>query len=111
MTARAGILFLALVGLAACAGRMPEVMHMASPEVLALDAQDVATVMLYAGFERDEILDNGTDLRNGLALYGASQIRQDDKVRAIFAVRGGLVHVSSKVRGSFIYDPETNSFK
>jgi hypothetical protein len=60
--------------------------------------------MRRAGFSDQEILDLGPEIRNTLASTGAAMIRIGDKVKAIFAVDGKFLHVSTRARGSFIYD-------
>ena len=80
-------------------------------EVAALTADDVVMVMRRAGFSSQQILDWGTDLRNHLAKAGAANIRINDKVEAIFAVRENNVHVSTRTRGSFIYDLENGEIR
>ncbi len=89
-----------------CATSKPTAMHFANRQVVVLDADDVVRVMLSAGFDEEQILDLGTELRNGLAMHGATQIRAGNKVRAVFAVQEGCVHVSTMSRGSFVYDVE-----
>ncbi len=73
-------------------------------DVVALTADDVVRVMRRAGFADHQILDMGTDVRNMLATSGSVEIRVGNKVEAILAVRGQYVHVSSRQRGNFIYN-------
>jgi len=80
------------------------VISVANQDVASLQADDVVVTMRRAGFTDQEILDLGPDVRNTLASSGAAMIRIGDKVRAIFAVDGNFLHVSTRGRGSFIYD-------
>jgi len=103
----------ALLGTAGCAHTQAQVIPVSNREVAALSAEDIARVMLRAGFSDKQIVELGTEMRNELARSGAAQINVGDKVEALFAVDGDFVYVSSRLRGSFIYDlrkkPGTNN--
>ena len=102
------LLALPMAILAGCANNPDgRVIAMPNRQVAGLDADDVVRVMQRAGFSDEQILELGTELRNGLASSGAAQIRVGDKVESIFAVDGRYLHVSSRRRGSFIYDLKT----
>ena len=78
--------------------------------VLALNPDDVVAVMRRAGFSDKQILEYGTDLRNGLAESGAVQIKIGKKVEAVFAVNlneGDCVYISTRLRGNFIYNVDS----
>jgi len=78
--------------------------------VLALNPDDVVEVMRRAGFSDNQILEYGTDLRNGLAESGAVQIKIGKKVEAVFAINlseGNCVYISTRLRGNFIYDVDS----
>ena len=100
------LLLSVLFAVAGCTDRTPKfgVVSVDNQEVAALAAEDVVRVMLRAGFTNEQILELGTELRNELAFSGAVQINEEDKVQAILAVDSGYVYVSSRLRGSFIYD-------
>lgn len=88
-----------------CAQKKVSLVPLATPRVMALEADDIVRLMLYAGFERDDILEYGTALRNGLATHGAAQMRSNNRVKAVFAVlQEGMVHVSTVGRGNFAYN-------
>lgn len=98
---------LALLGTSGCAGAAGDrgkVVPVSNHEVAALSAEDIVQVMLQAGFSDEQILEFGTDLRNDLARLGAAQINVAEKIEAIFAVNGDYVSVSTRLRGSFLYD-------
>jgi hypothetical protein len=112
LTANAtGTLALVLASaIAGCAQRIEcRVAPLGNPDIVGLTADDVVRIMQRAGFTDDQIIEKGTDLRNALASTGAAQIQMGEKVEAILAVDGRLVFVSSRARGSFIYDVETGS--
>jgi hypothetical protein len=96
----------ALLGTGGCAAIGTQVLPVNNREVAALNAEDTVRVMLRAGFSESQILQLGTDLRNELARSGAAQINVGDKVEAIFAVDSDYLYVTSRLRGSFIYDLE-----
>ncbi len=73
---------------------------------IALTAEDVVIFMDRAGFSEKEILELGSDVRNGLASTGAVRAYIDEKTAAIISTDGRLVYVNSRERGSFVYDPE-----
>ena len=102
----------ALLGMGGCTHNRAQIIPVSNREVAALSAEDIVRVMLRAGFSDEQILELGTELRNELGLSGAAQINVGDKMEAIFAVDGDYVYVSSRLRGSFIYDlrkkPATN---
>jgi hypothetical protein len=104
--------FLALValGIGGCATHREtgiRVIALSNRSVLALSPDDVVEVMRRAGFSNNQILEYGTDLRNGLAESGAVQIKIGKKVEAVFAINldeGNCVYISTRLRGNFIYD-------
>lgn len=104
--------FLALVvlGVGGCAAHSEtgiRVIPLSNRSVLALSPDDVVEVMKRAGFSNNQILEYGTDLRNGLAESGAVQIKIGKKVEAVFAINleeGNCVYISTRLRGNFIYD-------
>jgi hypothetical protein len=81
-----------------------QVISVANRDIAPLEADDVVVTMRRAGFSDQEILELGPEVRNALASTGAAMIRVGDKVKAIFAVDGKFLHVSTRARGSFIYD-------
>lgn len=104
----AGLVLLTLAAtLGGCAqSQHPQmrVISLASRDIAPLQADDIVVTMRRGGFSDQEILDLGPDVRNTLASSGAAMIRIVDKVEAIFAVDGNFLHVSTRRRGSFIYD-------
>ena len=83
------------------------VIPLSNRSVLALSPDDVVEIMRRAGFSDRQILEYGTDLRNGLAESGAVQIRIGKKVEAVFAINlseSNCVYISTRLRGNFIYD-------
>ncbi len=86
------------------------VVPMSNRNVLALNSDDVVEVMKRSGFSDNQILEYGTDLRNGLAESGAVQIKIGKKVEAVFAINlneGDHVYISTRLRGNFIYDVDS----
>lgn len=103
------LLLLQVFGVNGCTRRARgiRIIPMSNRSVLALSPDDVIAVMRRAGFSNDQILEYGTDLRNGLAESGAVQIKIGNKVEAVFAVNlseGDCVYISTRLRGNFIYN-------
>jgi hypothetical protein len=93
-----------MLNIVGCANLKYEVTSLNNSEIASLNAEDIARIMLRAGFEDEQIIKLGTELHNKLLTTGAAQINLDSKVEAMFAVNGNYVYVSSRSRGSFIYD-------
>jgi hypothetical protein len=81
-----------------------KIVALSNQNVVALSADDVIQVMRRAGFSDQQILALGTQLRNALLYSGAAQAKLRDKVEAVFAVHGDYVFITTRLRGSFIYD-------
>ena len=81
-----------------------KVVPLGNQDVIELSADDVVRVMHRAGFSDEQILELGPELRDGLADSGAAQVRLRDKVEVVFAVHGNYVFITTRLRGSFIYD-------
>ena len=101
------LLSLALaVGMSGCDEERLIFMPRPSRAVLALSADDIVQVMSRAGFSDEQIIEFGPGLRSALLNSGACQVRQGETIQAIFAVQNHYVHVTTKMRGSFIYNTE-----
>ncbi len=103
------LLALLALGVGGCARSSAgiRVIPLSNRSVLALDSDDVVAVMRRAGFSDEQILEYGTDLRNGLAESGAVQIKIGKNVEVVFAINvddGDCVYISTRLRGNFIYD-------
>ena len=86
-----------------------QIIPLSSRSVLELSADDVVRIMRRAGFSDSQIVEYGTDLRDGLAQSGAVQVRIGNKVEAVFAINldhGPCVYITTRLRGSFIYNVE-----
>lgn len=86
-----------------------EVVPLNNRDVATLSSDDIVRIMRRSGFSDDQILQLGTEVRNGLLLSGAVQVRKK-KVEAIFAVRGDYIYITTRLRGSFIYDLTIGEF-
>lgn len=87
-----------------------QVTPLSNQDVVALSADDIIRIMRRAGFSDEQILQLGTDVRNALLLSGAAQLRLKDKVEVIFAVHDDHVFITTRLRGSFIYDVKAGGF-
>jgi hypothetical protein len=97
------LVFVGAALLAGCSGL--KMVGTPNSERVALDAEDVVQVLSAVGFSDEEIREQGREFRNELARSGAVNLRRGDTTVAMFAVRGGLVHVTSLTMGSYVYDP------
>lgn len=105
------LLALLLFGVVGCVRSTGiRVMPLSNRSVLALNPDDVVAIMRRAGFSDSQILEYGTDLRNGLAESGAVQIKIGKKIEAVFAINltdGDCVYISTRLRGNFIYNVDS----
>ena len=112
MTIMLTLLALLALGAVGCARNNTgiRVVALSNRDVLALSPNDVVEVMRRAGFSDNQVLEYGTDLRNGLAESGAVQIKIGKKVEAVFAINlsdGDCVFISTRLRGNFIYNVDS----
>lgn len=106
------LLLLALaIGMSGCDQERLVFMPRPSRAVLALSADDIVQVMSRAGFSDEQIIEFGPGLRSALLNSGACQVQQGETIQAIFAIQNHYVHVSTKMRGSFIYNTEKNGLE
>jgi len=97
------VLLLIALSIVGCAQTRLQIIPLSNRDVAILSADDVVQVMRRAGLSDEQILEFGTDLRNGLALSGAAQLMVGDRVEAIFAAQGNHVYVTTRMRGSFTH--------
>lgn len=81
-----------------------KIVPVSNRDIASLNANDVIEIMRRAGFSDEQILQLGPDLQKGLAESGAAHFRVGNKLEAIFAVNGDYVHITTRLRGSFVYD-------
>ncbi|NQU44524.1 hypothetical protein HQ520_14630 [bacterium] len=103
------LLLLCLLGQIGCAGL--KVTPLPSPHIVALDTDDTVRILRRGGFSDKEILELGADLRDALAIQGAARICNGHITEAIFAVHDPFLHVSTRKRGTFIYNLEKRQFR
>jgi hypothetical protein len=76
-----------------------------------LTAKDVVTMMLHVGFSEKQILELGESLRNALMTSGAAQVKQGNKVGALFAVfENDCIYITTRASGIYIYDVRNGKF-
>lgn len=81
-----------------------QVIPLSNQNIADLSAKDIIQVMRRAGFSDEQILELGADLRDGLSMSGAAQVKIGDKVEVVFAVHSDCVYISTRLRGNFIYN-------
>lgn len=77
----------------------------AGNERLDLNAEDVVHAMRRAGFNDEQILEHGPELRNALAAEGGARLRARAFTEALFIAENGALYGASRQRGSFRYTP------
>lgn len=80
---------------------------LSNQDTVSLTANDIVRMMRQVGFSDKQILKLGTKMYNGLSHSGATQLKINDKVEAIFAVNNDFVYIATRLRGSFIYNVKT----
>lgn len=103
------LLTLVALGIGGCARSSTgiRIIPLGNRSVLALSSDDVVAIMRRAGFSDSQILEFGTDMRNGLAESGAVQVKIGKRIEAVFAINlseGNCVYISTRLRGNFIYN-------
>lgn len=103
------LMVLVLLTLTACS--RPSFSPRQNTEYVALDAEDVVIILTAVGFSDGDIASDGREFRNYLAMNGAATLRDGDTTLAMFAVKSGLIHISTLGRGSFVYNPGTKELR
>ena len=81
-----------------------KIVPVSNRDIANLSVNDIIEIMRRAGFSDEQILELGPDLQKGLAESGAAHFRVGNKLEAIFAANGDYVHITTRLRGSFVYD-------
>jgi len=82
----------------------------ANQEAAELSPDDIIAVMEKIGFTPEQILDFGPPMYKALRQSGGARVMVGKKTEAILRVKGHLLFIRSKSRGSFIYDLERSRF-
>ena len=112
VTCLRGLLALAAIGLfSGCQeSAVLRVIPMSGSDVCSLGPEAIIKVMREAGFSDDQIVELGTEVRNNLATWGAVQILEREKTRAILVAEKGYVYVCCDQRGASIFDAQRGAF-
>lgn len=103
------LVLISMSGMMAC--QHLNVVPIQNDDHVVLDELDIVVIMRKAGFDDDQILEIGTDVRNGLAQHGGVQLKAKDYTQAIYAVKYPYIHATSRLRGNFIYNLETGDME
>lgn len=79
-------------------------------EVADLSSDDIVRIMRRVGFPDDLILELGGEMHSALRSSGAARVLDKKTVEAILRINGHYVYITSRSRGTFIYDPATGQF-
>ncbi len=79
-------------------------------EVADLSSDDVVRIMRRVGFPDDLILELGGEMHEALLYSGAARVLDNKEVEALLRINGRYVYITSRSRGTFVYDPATGEF-
>ena len=109
--AAAAIVMLAVfAALSGCAA-LPTIVPLPNSDVADLSSDDVVRVMHRVGYDREQILERGVELRNAIALNGAARVVHSDRTETLLAVHNRCLYICSRTRGAFIYDLDACAFR
>ena len=103
LTCLVGLITLAFIPIALLGCQTTRIAPFAGEDRTGLVADDVVLMMRQAGFEDEDIIAYGTELRNALASHGAARLEKDDVVQAIFVIKKEGVYVTTRSGKNFIY--------
>lgn len=87
-----------------------QIVPQSNQEVADLSSDDIVRIMRRIGFPDDLILELGRDMHSALLRSGAARVLDGKTVEAILRINGRYVYITSRTRGTFIYDPATGQF-
>ncbi len=87
-----------------------QIVPQSNQEVADLSSDDIVRIMRRIGFPDDLIIELGRDMHSALLLSGAARVLDRQTVEAILRINGRYVYITSRTRGTFIYDPATGQF-
>ncbi len=87
-----------------------QIVPQSNQEVADLSSDDVVRIMRRIGFPDDLILELGGEMYSALRRSGAARVLDKKTVEAILRINGRYVYITSRSRGTFIYDPATGQF-
>lgn len=82
----------------------------ANQEVADLSSDDIVRIMRRVGFPDDMILELGGEMHSALLRSGAARVIDKNQVEALLRINGRYVYITSRTRGTFVYDPTTGQF-
>ncbi len=87
-----------------------QIVPQSNQEVADLSSDDIVRIMRRVGFPDDLILELGGEMHSALRSSGAARVLDKKTVEAILRINGRYVYITSRSRGTFIYDPATGQF-
>lgn len=87
-----------------------QIVPQSNQEVADLSSDDIVRIMRRVGFPDDLILELGSEMHGALRSSGAARVLDKKTVEAILRINGRYVYITSRSRGTFIYDPATGQF-
>lgn len=87
-----------------------QILPQSNQEVADLSSDDIVRIMRRVGFPDDLILELGGDMHSALLRSGAARVLDGKAVEALLRINGRYVYITSRSRGTFVYDPATGQF-
>ncbi len=117
----AGVLILMLLGLGSggCGGLFKRssddslqlrVVPQENRDQADLSAKDILRVMERVGFSDEQIIQLGPELHRALQTAGAAEIKLGKKTEMAFGVNGERLFITSRSRGTFVYNIASGRF-
>ena len=101
------VLLLLVLTFGGCMKSGIQIITVPSQDVLLLNADQIIQILGRTGFSRNQIVEYGPTIREGLARSGRVEVKVNNKTEAAFAIKGNEVYISSLSRGYFIYNINT----
>jgi hypothetical protein len=81
-----------------------------NPDQADLSAEDILRVLERVGFSDEQILQLGPALHRALQTAGAAEIKLGKKTEMAFGVNGERLFITSRTRGTFVYNISSGRF-
>lgn len=86
------------------------ILPQSNQEVADLSSDDIVRIMRRVGFPDEMIIELGSDMHSALLRSGGARVMDGSEVEALLRINGRYVYITSRTRGTFVYDPATGQF-
>ena len=101
------VMLLMMILLGGCVKPGIQIVPVPTQDALELNSDEVVIIMKRVGFSDMQIRKYGWEVWDGLARLGRVEVRVDNAIEAIFAIRGDEIYISSRSWGYSIYNINT----